>query len=966
MTSIITVTSTPSPEAAYLVFTVSLSEPATDAVSMDFRFRSGTGLLATDFTNYGGDPFSGTLTFAPGETSRTIRIYARSDSADETDQSVFLELSEPTGDASFGDNIHTLVTAGWVLDDDGVGLDRALAVSNPVVTEEAGGQAVFTLSLSEAFTTDRSFTYTTYDGSARAGSDYVARTGTVTFLAGQTEATVAVNLINDRAVEAGETFGLAITGAHDLPGVTGTAEVLNDDGALPVLSVEGDSTFEGDYVTFLVRLSEAATDAVSVDFRFRSGTGMLATDFTNYGGDPFSGMLTFAPGETVRTVRIYARSDSIEETDQSVFLELSEPTGARFGDNIHTLVTAGWALDDDGVGVDRALAVSNPVVTEEAGGQARFTLTLSEAFTTDRSFTYTTYDGSARAGSDYVARTGTVTFLAGQTEATVAVNLINDRAVEAGETFGLAITGAHDVAGATGTAEVLNDDGARPVLLVEGDRTFEGDYVTFVVRLSEAATDEVSVDFQFRSGTGMLDTDFTNYGGDPFAGTLTFAPGETVRTVRIYARSDGDNELDESVFLDLSNLRGASFGGGNRTLSATGWALDDDGVGLNRTVAVGNATVQEGPGGRVAVFVVELSSPSTERIAIDFQTLAGTARAGSDFTARSGEVVFRPGQTTAEIRIPIADDLALENTESFSLRLVPPFPSQISSATPVPVGVATIIDGTLRGTGGNDRLAGTANAERIEGRAGNDRLEGHGGNDILGGGAGNDVLNGGGGRDRMLGGGGNDTYVVDHAGDRTVEAARGGIDTVRSSLSWTLDANVERLVLTGSAALAGTGSGLANTLTGNRGANRLEGLGGNDRLNGGDGRDRLIGGAGNDTMTGGDGADVMIGGAGRDTFVFNTRPGGGNVDRITDFNVAADVMHLEDRIFRGLSEGALRNVAFASNLSGQATDATDRIIYERDTGALWYDADGAGGAGRVQIATLSSGLSLTAADFFVI
>ncbi len=189
----------------------------------------------------------------------------------------------------------------------------------------------------------------------------MARTGTVTFLAGQTEATVAVNLINDGAVEAGETFGLAVTGAHGVPAATGTAEILNDDGPVPVISVEGDRVVEGSYLTYTIRLSEPATDAVSVDYLFRSGTALLDEDF--YSTAP-SGTLTFAPGETVQTLRIRSYNDSLDEIDESFFLELSEPQGARFGANISTLVTTGWVIDNDGVGVNRALAVSNPVVTE--------------------------------------------------------------------------------------------------------------------------------------------------------------------------------------------------------------------------------------------------------------------------------------------------------------------------------------------------------------------------------------------------------------------------------------------------------------------------------------------------------------------------------------------------------------------------------------------------------------------------
>ncbi|NJM87779.1 MAG: S8 family serine peptidase [Hydrococcus sp. RU_2_2] len=172
--------------------------------------------------------------------------------------------------------------------------------------------------------------------------------------------------------------------------------------------------------------------------------------------------------------------------------------------------------------------------------------------------------------------------------------------------------------------------------------------------------------------------------------------------------------------------------------------------------------------------------------------------------------------------------------------------------------------GTLR----NDVLVGTSSIDSFNGGAGNDRLAGLAGSDFLVGGLGNDTLNGGLAGDTLSGGLGNDIYIVDRAGDRVLETSRkpGEIDTVVSTVSYALGANLERLNL-GGRAITGIGNNVNNRLLGNNFGNRLAGAAGNDILIGAGGNDTLNGGLGNDILTGGAGNDILVGGAGRDTLI---------------------------------------------------------------------------------------------------
>jgi hypothetical protein len=195
----------------------------------------------------------------------------------------------------------------------------------------------------------------------------------------------------------------------------------------------------------------------------------------------------------------------------------------------------------------------------------------------------------------------------------------------------------------------------------------------------------------------------------------------------------------------------------------------------------------------------------------------------------------------------------------------------------------------LWGDDGNDELFGVLGANKLFGGAGddiltggtgNDRLDGGADNDTLIGGAGNDYLDGGLGTNSLSGGAGNDVYMVRSVNDTVTEAVGEGIDSVRSTISYTLGDHVENLELLSAQNRDGTGNGLANRITGNSGNNTLSGLAGNDTLVGGDGDDILIGGLGKDTLTGGLGAD---------TFRYlqeSIGVGSSELDNITDFSTA--------------------------------------------------------------------------------
>jgi Ca2+-binding RTX toxin-like protein len=303
-------------------------------------------------------------------------------------------------------------------------------------------------------------------------------------------------------------------------------------------------------------------------------------------------------------------------------------------------------------------------------------------------------------------------------------------------------------------------------------------------------------------------------------------------------------------------------------------------------------------------------------------------------------------------------------------------------------------------------------------------LTGNGLDNALWANQGNNVLNGGGGADFMAGFAGDDFYFVDDARDRTYEATGGGADTVATSISHTLGANVENLQavnIAGSDPLALTGNALRNFIWATQGDNFIDGAGGADVMIGYGGNDfylvdnagdvvyedvgggsdtvaassdyRLganienlqaanIGGTaalsltgneqgnyiwgtnGNNVIAGRGGNDRIFGYAGADQFLFNTVAGNANFDWLSDFQAGVDKIVLDNMVFTGLTDGALPASAFVTGTA--AADADDRIIFDSASGSVFYDADGNGAGAALLVAFVPVGQALTATDFLVI
>ena len=440
-------------EGNTLSFTVTLSAPATGAESVSYRFLTGNGFgtanARTDFSS-GTFAATNTLTFAAGETTKTITLQTFGNGVDEIDRSMTLELFDPAN-AELAGGGPALRSTGVVLDDDGSGSNLALLVGSPIVYEGANGtrMARFEVQLSEPFSGALALTYNTIDGSATAGQDYTATSGTLNFAAGQTTAFVDVPVLGDTTVENTETFFLKVTPPTAAPSVAasvGVATIINDDtvqAGVPAISVTSTPIAEGGSLAFVVTLSAPSNGTVTVDYRALSGPGygtISASDINFLLSQTQT--LTFAPGQTTKTLTFSINSDNVDEIDESFTLELLNPVNSELAGNAPFSHAVGVALDNNGAGLNVAIVGTGGIAHEslEFSDKLFFEIQLSQPFANPVVVNYSTSDGTAFAGQDYVATSGSITFQPGQTVIYVPVTILSDNFVEGNETFNLNLT----------------------------------------------------------------------------------------------------------------------------------------------------------------------------------------------------------------------------------------------------------------------------------------------------------------------------------------------------------------------------------------------------------------------------------------------------------------------------------------------------------------------------------------------
>jgi Calx-beta domain len=289
-----------------------------------------------------------------------------------------------------------------------------------------------------------------------------------------------------------------------------------------------------------VSLSAPSTEAITVDYTTRDGTATADSDYQAAGGT-----LTFAPGETSKTVTVLVNGDREGEFDEYFFVYLTGATNAIVAGS----GGAGTIADDE----PRITTNYRTSHSEGNTGQTPFAfgVNLSSAYDVPVTVNWTTADGSATAGSDYRAASGTLTIPAGQTTGTITVLVNGDRLSEPTENFYVNLSGATHATIIYGFSEgMIQDD--EPRISISDVTRYEGKkgkttQFSFTVTLSAAYDQAVTMSFKTTDGTAKTsDSDYVAR-----TGTLTFAPGETTKTITIDVKGDSKREANETFSLDL-------------------------------------------------------------------------------------------------------------------------------------------------------------------------------------------------------------------------------------------------------------------------------------------------------------------------------------------------------------------------------------------------------------------------------
>jgi hypothetical protein len=499
---------------------------------------------------------------------------------------------------------------------------------------------------------------TSTNGTATSGTDFAAGAGKLSFKAGETNKTVAVKVTNDSALEGNEAFTVTLSGATGEGQLSTNAvaqvTITDDDLYSFALGTNAVSVAENaTNVTFTV-VRGGATNATSVRYATTAGTAKAAADFT-----AASGTLSFADGETNKTVTVTLLDDSLIEPNETFLFALNTPgTNGVLGAVSSATVT----ITEN----DTAIAVTSATysVLESA---TNVVLSLVRTGTTNGtvSVDYATAAITATSGTDYTNTTGTVSFGAGVTNGTITVPIINDTDIETSETFRVSLTNP--------TNALLGAISNSVVTIVENDVEFIfGTPLVSVWESVSTATVTVwrrggtsvtnTVDYaSTTNGTATAASDFTAP-----SGTLTFRAGVTNLSFTVALINDTNIESDETITLALSNASsGTVLASSNTTATIT--IKDTDSL-FNFSLTTNNVAENAG----TVSLTVTRTGGTAGPAGVTYTTADGTATNALDYTAVTKALSFKAGETNKVFTVKILNDTTVETNETFTVTLSAP------------------------------------------------------------------------------------------------------------------------------------------------------------------------------------------------------------------------------------------------------------------------------------------------------
>jgi hypothetical protein len=466
-------------------------------------------------------------------------------------------------------------------------------------------------------------------------------------------------------------------------------QLFRADPVPPKLSIGNATVTEGSTgmtaANFTVTLSEASGKTVTVNYATADGTGTTADSDYQAASDT----LTFAPGETSKTVTVLVNGDTTFEPDEMFSVSLSGPTNAT----IATGTGTGTIQNDD---PQPSIAIDSVTAPEGNSGATPFAFTVRLSNPSYQTITvdFATGGGTATAGTDYVSTSDTLTFAPGVVTQPITVLVNGDTTDEFDLTFGVILSnpGNATIAVGTGTGTILNDD-QPPQLSIDDVSLVEGNSgataFTFSVSLSEASGKTVTVNFATADDTATAGSDYQATGG-----TLTFAPGDLTKTFTVLVNGDTTVEPDETFFVNLSAAANATITIG----TGTGTILNNDSTAAV-TLSIDDVTHYEGNSGTTPfVLTVSLSAPATSAVTVKYATADGTATShgrNADYTKVRGKLTFSPGETDKTITVLVNGDTLVEPDETFFVNLSAPSGATIADSQ----AVGTILNDDGSGSG---------------------------------------------------------------------------------------------------------------------------------------------------------------------------------------------------------------------------------------------------------------------------